>query len=78
MRLALPEQPEPEEEPEAEEAGSKPAIASIKASLESGLLGPRATMAAKDALENHRDDPSYLTDIAARLKAAIAQRKTMQ
>jgi hypothetical protein len=78
MRLALPEQPEPKEEPESEEAGPKPAIASIKASLESGLLGPRATLAAKDALEHHHDDPSYLADIAARLKAACEARKKIQ
>lgn len=75
LRPALLAQSEANEEREPEEDGPTPAIESIQQSLESGLLGPRATLAAKDALENHRDDPSYLTDIAARLKAAIEQRK---
>jgi hypothetical protein len=71
LRPALAIQSKPDEEPEAEEARAIPAIESIQQYLESGLLGPRAVMAAKDAILNHQHDEAYLTDIAARLKADI-------
>ncbi|MGB9686943.1 MAG: hypothetical protein ACPLYX_10655 [Rectinema subterraneum] len=78
LRPALPVQSEPDEEPEAEDTGPTQAIESIQQSLESGLLGPRAIMAAKDALLHHQSDEAYLADIAARLKAAIENRKHIQ
>ena len=78
LHLALPEQPEPEEDPDPAMDEHEEAIASIQESLESGLLGPRATLAARDALLNHQSDDAYLADIAARLKAAIENRKHTQ
>jgi hypothetical protein len=75
MHPALLAQSEANEEHEPEKDGLTPAIKSIQESLESGLLGPRAVMAAKDAILNHQHDEAYLMDIAARLKAAIEQRK---
>jgi len=78
VHLALPEQPESGEDLDEAMDGHEQAIASIQESLESGLLGPRATLAAKDALLNHQSDDAYLADIAARLKAAIENRKHMQ
>jgi len=56
----------------------KTSIGSIKDCLESGLLGQRGTLAAKDALENHCNDEEFLKDIAARLEAACERRKSMQ
>jgi len=74
---------EPEEEPDLEPPWEDPSpsprleslLSSIQAYLESGSLGPRAAAAAKDALENHRDDEAFLADIATRLKAVCDQHK---
>jgi hypothetical protein len=60
---------------EQEPVPQKDAITSIQSCLESGLLGPRAVVAAKDALLHRRDDPAYLDDLAEKLKTVVAQRK---
>lgn len=41
---------------------------SIEEYLDTNTLGPKAQAAARDALENHRNDDVYLADILARLK----------
>ena len=69
---------EPLEEIKEKPPYIKTSIGSIKDCLESGLLGQRGTLAAKDALENHCNDEEFLKDIAARLEAACERRKSMQ
>ena len=57
----LPEEPS---DPTRSEVMTK----SIEEYLDANTLGPKAQAAARDALENHRNDDVYLADILARLK----------
>jgi hypothetical protein len=50
---------------------------SIREMLASGLLGPRATAAAHDALEHHSDDEDYLNELEGRLSAVYEQHKNL-
>jgi len=50
---------------------------SIREMLASGLLGPRATTAAHDALEHHGDDEDFLAELEGRLSAAWAHHKNL-
>ncbi len=52
----------------SESTNSEAMTKSIEEYLDTNTLGPKAQAAARDALENHRNDDSYLADILARLK----------
>lgn len=77
--LHILEGPESEDEHSSNEGSQKleDIRSSIRKMLASGLLGPRATAAARDALEHHSNDGDYLMELEGRLSAAYENQKNL-